>query len=206
MQKISDFSSKMETPIPLSNLSIIGIMSHSPCFMIASEVNHTAKTDFYKEEELEVWVSSEEKYDRLESFFFESPTDGCQYILLEAKNTLPCCIKQWEQCNCVLLIVGMNNREVALSLVKKLNEIKNISMAKIITDHQQGDTIDLQLSLIDFDDEQSSDAPCDKSKGTNKEETSYNEAVNSLIIDIDAYLTKISTKKERTKLSEDYLI
>ena len=50
MQKISDFSDKMEAPIPLENLSIIGIMSLSACFMIASEVNHSARTDFYKEE------------------------------------------------------------------------------------------------------------------------------------------------------------
>ena len=65
MQKISDFSDKMEAPIPLENLSIIGIMSLSPCFMIASEVNHSARTDFYKEDEFDVWVDTEGKYDKL---------------------------------------------------------------------------------------------------------------------------------------------
>lgn len=201
MQKISDFSDKMEAPIPLENLSIIGIMSLSPCFMIASEVNHSARTDFYKEDEFDVWVDTEGQYDKLESFFFESMNDGCKYILLEAKNSLPCCIKQWEQCNCVLLIIGMNNREVALSLVKKLNKIKNISMAKIITDYQ-GKMIDLQLSLLDFDNE----APCVKHKGRSKERSSYQEAVNSLIIDIDTYLTKINNRKDTMKFSDDYLI
>ena len=74
-------------------------------------------------------------------------------------------------------------------------------MAKIITDYQ-GKMIDLQLSLLDFDNE----APCVKHKGRSKERASYQEAVNSLIIDIDTYLTKINNRKDTMKFSDDYLI
>ena len=59
-----------------------------------------------------------------------------------------------------------------------------------------------QIMLLDFDNE----APCVKPKGRSKERSSYQEAVNSLIIDIDTYLTKINNRKDTMKFSDDYLI
>ncbi|MEE1098134.1 MAG: hypothetical protein U0K83_07375 [Bacteroidales bacterium] len=189
-----------------NDLSMIGIVCKESGFLLAGRMNRTIKSDFEKTEDFILWHTNE-KTDNLDCYYWKSGKNGCHYLLLKSCNSLPVFIKQWEQYDYVLVLLGQNNTAVAQDLLGALNAFDIVSYVQILHDG----TLELekpsvennvvQLNLLDMEFEQK--LPKSKTKSKKNASKISTTALNSFLFDLESQMCNIS--KEKPQLNRFYV-